>query len=87
MGFVVYVIRSKSGKQYIGHTSDLDRRLVEHNTGLCKTTKVDTGWIVVYQEACSNRGEALKRERWLKTGVGREYLKKQIKASSGTDSH
>ena len=83
MGFVVYVIKSINGRQYIGHTSDLDRRIVEHNSGMCKTMKVDTGWRVIYQESCSTRGEAMKRERWLKTGVGRDYLKQHTEEATG----
>ncbi|MFC1476154.1 GIY-YIG nuclease family protein [Candidatus Zixiibacteriota bacterium] len=74
--FWVYVLESGGGKRYIGHTGDLDRRLVEHNSGLCKTTKADRDWQIVYTEQFSTRGEAIKREKWMKTGVGREFIKK-----------
>jgi len=72
--FTVYVLQSAKGKQYTGYTSDLGRRLSEHNFGLCKTTKVDSNWRVIYSEEFDSRGEAVKRERWLKTGKGREFI-------------
>ena len=74
--FTVYVLQSIKMKRYIGHTSDLERRLLEHNSGLCKSTKIDRDWRVIYQEKFNTRGEALKRERWLKTGRGREFIEK-----------
>jgi len=80
--FAVYVLGSASGKLYVGHTSDLKRRLVEHNSGMCKTTKVDTDWQVVYSEDCTTRGQAMKREKWLKTGVGREFLINRIQSKA-----
>ena len=73
--YTVYVIESLKGSRYTGHTNDLPRRLSEHNNGLCKTTKANTNWQIIYAEIFQTRGEALKRERWLKSGVGREYLK------------
>lgn len=75
--YIVYVLRSHRGLRYIGHTSNLDRRLEEHNSGMCKTTKVDTGWTVVYQETHESRGEAMKREKWLKSGAGRGFLRER----------
>jgi putative endonuclease len=60
--FTVYVIQSASGKRYTGYTSDLERRLLEHNSGLCKTTKVDRNWQVIYSEEFTTRGEAIKIE-------------------------
>ncbi len=73
--FTVYVIKSQSGKYYTGYTSDLNKRLAEHNSGQCKTTKTDSGWKVIYSELYKSRSEAMKREKWLKTGVGREFIK------------
>jgi putative endonuclease len=52
--------------------------LNEHNNGQCKTTKADSGWVLVHSEEYGSRGEAMKREKWLKTGVGREFLKKEL---------
>ena len=76
--FTVYVIVSAEGNRYTGHTSDIVRRLREHNGGDCKSTKAGTAWRLVYAERFETRGAALKRERWLKSGVGRAYLDRQF---------
>jgi len=58
-------------------TDNLERRLVEHNNKeLSFWTKRETEWELIYKEEFDNKTEALKREKWLKRGVGREYLKK-----------
>jgi putative endonuclease len=72
--FSVYIIQSVNGKRYTGHTPDLKRRLFEHNSGLCKTTKADSQWSLIYQESYKTREEAMKREKWLKSGVGRRFI-------------
>ena len=75
MKYFVYVIKSKEGFIYKGMTDNLQRRLVEHNNKtLSFWTKRGTNWELIYKEEFDNKTEALKRERWLKTGVGREYL-------------
>jgi len=77
MKYYVYVIRSKEGFLYKGMTDNLERRLVEHNNKeLSFWTKRGTEWELIYKEEFDNKTEALKREKWLKTGIGREYLKK-----------
>jgi len=77
MKYYVYVIRSKEGFLYKGMTDNLERRLVEHNNKeLSFWTKRGTEWKLIYKEEFDNKTEALKREKWLKTGIGREYLKK-----------
>ena len=77
MNYYVYVIRSKDGFFYKGMTDNLERRLVEHNNKeLSFWTKRGTEWKLIYKEEFDNKTEALKREKWLKTGIGREYLKK-----------
>jgi putative endonuclease len=78
--FYVYVIKSKEGFLYKGMTDNLERRLIEHNDKLLSFwTKRGTDWKLIYKEEYDNKTEALKREKWLKTGVGREYLIKIIK--------
>ena len=72
--FIVYVLESNSGNRYTGHTENIEKRLFEHNNGMCKTTKADRNWQLVYSERYPTRSEAMKREKWLKTGAGRVYL-------------
>jgi putative endonuclease len=76
-GFTVYVIESVEGYRYTGMTEDLSRRLREHNDHIMSCwTRRGTKWRLVYSESFEMKGEALKRERWLKGGVGREWLKR-----------
>ncbi len=76
MSYVVYVIKNKQGKLYIGQTNNLARRLFEHNNSLSRYTSSFSGsWKLVYQEQWLTRGRAIKRERELKTGKGRDFLK------------
>ena len=78
--FYVYVIKSKEGFLYKGMTDNLERRLIEHNDKLLSfRTKRGTDWKLIYKKEYDNKTEALKREKWLKTGVGREYLSKILK--------
>ena len=75
--FFIYVIKSKEGYKYTGMTEDLQLRLKQHNDkSLSFWTKRGTNWNLVYKEEFYNKAEALKRESWLKTGVGREYINK-----------
>jgi len=77
--YYVYILKSnKTGEIYTGQTSDLKRRLEWHNNGLQKSTKHAIPWQVIYSEKYGNRSEAIKREKFLKSGKGREIIKKEI---------
>ena len=77
--FYVYILQSiSSGKYYTGQTEDLTRRLEEHNIGQSRYTNNKDPWKLVYNEECETRTEAIFRERYLKTGAGRDWLKKNI---------
>ncbi len=79
--FYSYVIKSlKSGVLYKGSTEDLDKRLEEHNAGLSNYTSKHTPWELVLFESFETRSEALIREKWYKTGVGREWISNKLKA-------
>jgi putative endonuclease len=80
--FTVYVIRSNEGHQYVGSTEDLTKRIRQHNEHLAGWTKRGNGWTLVYSEEYPTLSAARGRERWLKTGVGREFL--SAKLSSGS---
>ena len=80
MEYFVYVIKSlKDGRLYKGQTHNLEKRIVEHNSGKTKSTKGYTPWELVYFESFKTREEALLREKYFKTGIGREFLNKKLK--------
>lgn len=77
--FYTYVLQSeKDNKLYIGWTDDLRSRLDKHNKGLTISTKLRRPFKLIYYEACINKQGAIKREKALKTGFGRAYLKRRI---------
>ena len=75
----VYILRGiNSGRWYTGCTGDLRKRFKEHNKGKSLYTKRDT-YKLIYYEACENRKDAFTREKYLKTGMGKRYLKNRLK--------
>jgi len=76
--YLVYVLYSqKFNKIYIGQTIDLIKRLEEHNTGSLSPssyTKRYKPWEVIHTEEFETRGEALKREKQLKSHQGRNWI-------------
>lgn len=76
----VYVLRSiKDSKFYTGCTSNLRARFSEHQEGLVSSTKNRGPFEMLYYEACTNQTDAYTREKYLKTGMGKRYLKNRIK--------
>jgi putative endonuclease len=78
--YFAYILRSEtSGKTYVGQTADLERRVSEHNdpdhSAVKYTTKNKGPWKLIHSEEFSTRSEAMRREKWLKSGVGREWIK------------
>jgi len=78
--YFVYVLKNlRTGGNYIGHTGNLARRLMQHNSSNYKperyTNKISGPWQLVHKEEYSSRAEAMKREKFLKNGQGRDYLK------------
>ena len=77
--YCVYVIYSESvNKYYIGQTSNLTRRIEEHNTRNDRYTSNKGPWKLMYFEEFESRSEAMKREKFFKTGKGREYWKNKL---------
>lgn len=76
----VYVLQSKKdGKLYTGCTNDLKVRLKKHNKGKVNSTKDRKPLILIYYEACLSKYDTYKRERYLKSGYGKNYLKNRLK--------
>ena len=77
--FYIYILKSKHDqKLYTGYTSDLKRRLKEHQTGNVESTKYRRPLKLIYYEAYQQKGLALKRENFLKTTKGKMQLRKQL---------
>ena len=75
----VYVINSlKSCYWYTGSTNDLRKRFKQHNTGKSTYTKSRGPWKLIYYEASLNEQDARSRELYLKSGMGKRYLKKRL---------
>jgi len=75
-----YVLQSKKDKQwYTGYTDDLRKRFQEHNKGLVFSTRKRRPFELIYYEACLNEQDAKMREMYLKTGVGKKYIKNRLK--------
>lgn len=77
--YYTYVLKSsKDGRFYIGWSEDLRLRVEQHNKGQVEATRERRPLELIYYEACLSREEAVKREKSLKTGFGRKYLKRRI---------
>ena len=79
--YTTYILYSdKLGKKYVGFTSDLESRLVSHNhpnnTGF---TKAGMPWRLIHVETFDTKKEAMDREKFLKTGHGRDWMKANLK--------
>ncbi len=82
MCYFVYVLRNPQGAIYIGQTSDLPRRLHQHNNpdfrGTLHTKWHPGPWELVHEEQQPTRGEAMRRERELKSARGREWIRQKL---------
>jgi putative endonuclease len=75
----VYIIQSQSDHGwYIGYSEYVDRRLAEHNMGNNVSTHLRRPFKLIYYEAYTHKLDALGREKFLKSGAGRRFLKKQM---------
>ena len=78
--FYVYVLRSEADSGfYIGYTNNLGIRLKEHRAGKSLATAHRSPWTLVSYEAYIARVDALGRERYLKSGAGKRFLKAQLR--------
>ena len=79
MFYYTYVLQSLVDDDlYIGSTSDLKKRVDEHNKGRVESTADRRPLKLVYYEACLSKELSFAREKQLKTGFGRKYLKSRI---------
>lgn len=75
----VYILQSRRDKKlYTGITADVKKRIQEHNRRKNLSTKSRAPFDLLYKEKCESRVEARKREKFLKSGCGREWVKNNI---------
>ena len=83
MKYYVYVLESiEFNRKYIGFTRNIERRLNQHNSGRTKSTKPYLPWKMLFYEEYHNKEKALIREKFLKTGKGREFIKKRPRGAT-----
>lgn len=77
--FYVYILQSvTTEKLYIGYTNDLRKRFNQHVAGESTYTKSRGPWKLIYYEACLNEDDARSREKYLKSGRGRQYINSRL---------
>jgi len=77
--FYTYVLRSeKDGELYTGSTHNLKQHVAAHNNGLVTSTRHRRPLKLIYFEACQSEEAARRRERYLKTGMGKRYLRNRL---------
>jgi putative endonuclease len=79
MYFYIYVLLSEKDNQfYTGYTSDLNKRFTVHNEGRVESTKDRRPLKLIYWEGCLNQQDATRREKYLKSGNGKIYLRNRL---------
>jgi len=77
--FYVYILQSKKNKElYVGCTNNLKERFKKHNDGLVFSTRSNIPYIIIHYEYFLDKKDAFLREKWLKTGWGRNQIKTML---------
>jgi putative endonuclease len=78
--YYTYLLQSLKDKTwYTGYTKDLKERVLIHNKGLNFSTKSKRPWKLLYYEASIHQKDAKAREKYLKSGMGKRYLRNRLK--------
>jgi len=81
MFYYVYILQSeKDNKFYTGYTENLKLRFKQHQTGKVESTKNRKPFKLVYFEGCLNQQDATHREKYLKTYLGKMFVKNRLKS-------
>lgn len=82
--YYVYVLESlKDQDWYTGYTQVLKKRLKEHNSGVTTSTKHRRPFKLIYFEGCLSEQDAKAREKYLKSGMGKRYIRNRLKSYFG----
>ena len=85
--YYTYLIQSEKDESiYIGFTGDLEKRIKRHNEGREKYTKKKIPWKLVFYAAFRTQKEATDFEKYLKSGSGKEFIRRRINLGSNLSS-
>lgn len=77
--YFTYILKSrKTGTYYVGSAADINRRLIEHNSGKARFTRTYIPWELYYHEQFTNRKDAVVRERQIKSWKKRAMIEKLV---------
>lgn len=79
MYYTYILLSEKDGQFYTGSTINLKKRFKLHNDGRVASTKQRIPLTLVYYEACLSESDARAREKYLKSGMGKRYIKNRLK--------
>jgi putative endonuclease len=79
MYFTYYLKSTKNNFIYVGSCENIEKRLKRHNNGLVKSTKAYSPWKLLGYNEFDTRSQAVKHEKFLKTGQQKELLKEKYK--------
>ena len=84
--YTVYILQSmKDAKTYVGYSNNVQRRLLEHNSGQSKATRHRRPFEILFTEEFETEQEAKKREMYWKSGAGRRKLKEYFDSTQGKE--
>jgi putative endonuclease len=79
MHYTYVILSMKDGKWYTGSTNDLRKRFNMHNAGRIPSTRGREPFRLIYYEACIDARDAHAREKYLKSGMGKKFLRNRLK--------
>ena len=78
--YYAYVLKSINHDYYYkGHCQDLQKRLMQHNSGMTTSLRPYIPFEIVYSEVFDTEENAIAREKYFKSAAGRKYLKKKLR--------
>jgi putative endonuclease len=79
--FYTYVLQSaKDQRFYVGFTKELKLRFEQHNKRFVESTQNRRPLNLIYYEACLSQSDALRREKYFKTYLGKMFLRRRLKS-------
>ncbi|PIP12581.1 MAG: endonuclease [bacterium (Candidatus Stahlbacteria) CG08_land_8_20_14_0_20_40_26] len=84
MSYYLYALVNDNGRIYVGISCNPQKRLREHNSGKTKSTKGYRPWSIFFVEQYNSRRQAREREKYWKSGTGKERLKRLLSLFSSS---